>query len=55
LTALPPNRSTSSPTGIKQTMYIHKKDENKYPISTGVSPNSTETGLAATDNATRSV
>ena len=29
MTILPPNRSASIPTGIRQTMYIQRKDDNR--------------------------
>ena len=54
-TTLPPNRSTSRPTGIRHSTYIQRKDESSQPISTLVSPNSVAIGVTATDSAMRSV
>ncbi len=53
--ALPPKRSTSRPTGSRQSTYIHRNDDSSQPISTFDRPNSAEIGVTATDSATRSV
>src|SRR3954453_11071903 len=54
-TRFAPNRSTSRPIGIRNSAYVHRNDENKYPRETGSNPYSLAIGPAAKDRVTRSM